>query len=435
MPDRIKLGLTRNRLFEFDNCVSFCGKKDGAFDIAECEKALKMLWLREPLLSGAVELEENGDAFVVFDKSSPSLEVSEKNACEYIYQKKIEGVDFSEKLFTFAIAEGDTLCICAHTAVADARALMYLAGELMSFYNKLTLSVDASEINLISEASDMPSNVFSVVVDRLASGLEVGWQKKTAFFDVEDYKKAKEKYLARKDSVGVIERGISQELSDSLKAFSQKEKADVSSLVAFAFYKSLSEALGGKRKYRKMNIQSNGRVFFEDYEKMNVGAFNGYFAVDGKKNKNASATLSNQAVGFHKEIYKKATSAFATFYNEFLFMRLPSCFADSQYMYCAGMFRHKYSKKLAETYGCANEVMGEFCSYNLNQNFWSSLKDFKEIYPSEPLKMRSSSLITFVENQGGSTVCFEYKKGRISDSTALEITKKAIEILEKTAVI
>ncbi|MBQ7115139.1 MAG: hypothetical protein IJN94_01845 [Clostridia bacterium] len=430
MSERIKLGLTRNRLFEFDNCVSFCGKINGTFDITECEKALKMLWAKEPILSGVIELCEDGDAFVVLNKVLPSLEIPGLSACEYIWRKKIDGIDFSKALFSFAVAEGDTLCVCAHTTVADARALMYLAGEFMSFYNKRALSVEGSSINLLSEASDMPSNVFSVVVDRLASGLEVGWQKKTAVFGVEDYKKAREKYFAKKDDVGVIERSVPQELVDSLKEFSQKEGTDASSLVAFAFYKSLTDALGGKRKYRKMNIQSNSRVFFEEYKNMNVGAFNSFFAVEKKKNKKLPDTLQNNALLFHKEIYKKATSAFGSFYNEFLFMRLPPSFADSQYMYCAGEFKHKYSKKLACTYGCANEVAGEFCSYNLNQAFWSALKDFDEVLPSEPLKMRSTTLVTFVENQGNNTVCFEYKKGKISDSMALEITKKAMEILE-----
>lgn len=431
MSERIKLGLTRNRLFEFDNCVSFCGKINGTFDVVECEKVLKMLWAKEPLLSGTVELEENGNAFVVLDKALPSLEIAEYSAIEYIQQKKIQGMDFSKELFSFAIAEGNTLCICAHTAVADTRALMYLAGEFMSFYNKRTLSVEGSVINLLSETSDMPSNAFSVVVDRLASGLEVGWQKKTAFFNVEDYKKARNKYIADKDSVGVIEQSVSQELVDSLKAFSQRESVDASSLVAFAFYKSLVDALGGKRKYRKMNIQSNSRVFFEEYKNMNVGAFNSFFAVEKKKNKKLPDTLQNNALLFHKEIYKKATSAFGSFYNEFLFMRLPPSFADSQYMYCAGEFKHKYSKKLANTYGCANEVIGEFCSYNLNQMFWSALKDFEEIVPSEPLKIRSTTLVTFVENQGNNTLCFEYKKGKISDAMALEITEKAMGILQK----
>ncbi len=429
MSEKIKLGLTRNRLFSFHNCVSFCGKAESDFDIAECEKALKMLWIKEPLLSGAVELEADGTAYVVLDENQAFLEVSQDSAMEYIWKKKMEGFDFSGKLFSFAVVEGNTLCICGHTAVADARSLMYLAGEFMAFYEKKTLDVNPSEISLISETREMPSNVFSVVVDRLASGLEVGWQKKTSVFDVQDYRNARKRYFEKQDSVGVLERTVSPELMTDLKAFAEREKVDVSSLVAFAFYESLCSALGGRRKYRKLNVQSNSRVFFEQGTQMKMGAFNSFFVVEKKKKRKMPKTLYNNAVNFHAEIYKRAISAFSVFYNEFFYMRLSEAFADSQYMYCAGLFKHKYSKKLANTYGCANEVLGEFCSYNLNQTYWSDLNSFCEVLPAEPLKMRSTSLITFVEKEGCSTVFLSYKKGKISDSVALGITEKAMDIL------
>lgn len=430
MSDKIKLGLTRNRLFEFDNCVCFCGKIQDDFDVAECEKTLKMLWVKEPLLSGAVDLGDNGEAYVVLDMVQPSLEVSQYSAVEYVWKKKIEGFDFSQKLFSFAILEGNTLCICGHTAVADVRSLMYLAFLFMEFYEKKTVDVNPSEIKILSETSRMPSNAFSVVVDRLASGLEVGWQKKPVVFDCDDYKNAREKYFRNKGPVGVIERDISLDLLEDLRVFAEREKVDVSSLVAFAFYESLCNALGGKRKYRKFNVQSNARVFFEDGHKMNVGAFNGYFAVEKKKNKKEPDTLQNNAVNFHKEIYKKTTNAFSVFYNEFLFMRLSESFADSQYMYCAGEFRHKYSKKLANTYGCNNEVVGEFCSYNLNQQFYSGLNLFENVLLLEPLKMRSSTLVTFLQTPKSNTVYMEYKKDKLVDSLALDVTEKAIKMLE-----
>lgn len=431
MAEKIKLGLTRNRLFEFDNSVYFWGKINGTFDIDECEKALKMLWLKEPLLSGVIELENDGKANVVLNRVSPFLEITQREAQAYIFKKKSDGVDFTKNLFSFAIAENDTLCICAHTVVADTRSLLYLAGQFMSFYNKESVSVEPSQVEIISNVSDMPSNAFSVVVDRLASGLEVGWQKKTATFDVEDYKKAIAKYLENKSPVGVIERVVSQELIDDLKAFAKKENADVSSLVAFAFYESLCATLGGRRKYRKFNVQSNSRVFFDNGNAMNVGAFNSFFAVAKKKNKKMPDTLSNNAINFHKEIYKKATGAFSSFYNEFLFMRLPESFVDSQYMYCAGEFKHKYSKKLAETYGCANQVVGEFCSVNLNQQFWAELNPFAEIVVSEPLKMRSTTIVNFVQNTKYNVLFFEYKKDKLSDSVALEVVENSIKILEK----
>ena len=43
MSGRIKLGLTRNRLFEFNNTVVFCGKYKSFIDENEANKALKML--------------------------------------------------------------------------------------------------------------------------------------------------------------------------------------------------------------------------------------------------------------------------------------------------------------------------------------------------------------------------------------------------------
>ena len=430
MSEKIKLGLTRNRLFEFDNCLSFCGKISSEFDVTECRKALKMLWAKEPILSGAIELQKDGKAYIALDKAAPELELVDISAQEYAFRKKIEGIDFTKKLFSFAIAENDTLCICAHTAVADARSLLYLAEQLMSFYNKDSVSIEPSVVKIVSETADMPSNAFSVVIDRLASGLELGWQKKPAFFDSEDYKVARAKYFKKKPSAGVVERALSEALMDDLNSFAQKNNADVSSLVAFAFYEALCSTLGGKRKYRKLNVQSNSRVFFEDGSAMRVGAFNSFFAVAKKKNKKMPATLENDALNFHKEIYKKAAGAFSSFYNEFLFMRLPESFADSQYMYCAGAFKHKFSKKLANTYGCANEVIGEFCSVNLNQRYWQGLKCFEEVALSEPLKMRSTTIVNLVQNGKNSLLVFEYKKNKVSDFVALSIVEKAIKTLE-----
>ncbi len=431
MSEKIKLGLSRNRLFEFDNCVCFLGEAEGAFDISECEKALKMLCLKEPLLCCGVELCGNGDAYLVTEQNEIRLELCQGDAEAFVSNKKHNGLDFTKELFSFVVFNGNILGIFAHTLVADARSLMYLAGELMKLYKNKTLSVTPSEIKVFSEIAQMPSNVFSVVIDRLASDLEVGWQKKTAVFTLEDYKKARDKYLKAKSLTENISVEIKEELLVNLKNFAHRESVDVSSLVAFAFYESLTATLGGRRKYRKLNVQANERIFFEDSSKMQVGAFNGFVPVEKKKDKKAPDTLVNNAVGFHREIYKRVTSAFKVFYNEFLFMRLPPSFVDSQYMYCAGEFEHKYSKKLANTYGCNNEVEGEFCSHNLNQIYWTALGDFKSIVPLEPLKMRSSSMITFVEKEEKGLVYFEYKKSKISDSAARAIMEKTLDLLNK----
>ncbi len=431
MSEKFKLGLTRNRLFEFDNCVGFLGEIEEAFDVAECEKALKTLLLKEPLLSCNIELCENGEGYIVPEKNALALEVFDGDKNEFLKNISFKGFDFKEQLFSFVIINKNTLGVFAHTVVADARTLMYLASEFMSIYEKKNLSVVPAEINVISETSQLPSNVLSPVIDKLASDLEMGWQKKTNVFDYFDYKNAREKYLSQKENTDTISLDVDKALLCNLKAFACREKVDVSSLVAFAFYKSLTEALGGKRKYKKFNVQANERVFFPQGSDMQLGAYNGFAVVEEKKNKNASTSLSDNAISFHKEIYKRVTSAFKVFYNEYMYMRLSPSFVDSQYIYCAGEFNHKYSKKLAQIYGCANEVVGEFCSYNLNQKIWSGLDVFKKVISWEPLKMRSTTMITFLEKGETGQIYFTYKADKIRDSQAKNIAEKAVDLLKE----
>ena len=73
MSEKYKLGLTRNRLFEFDNCVVFAGKYDTSIESLKGEKAIRLLSLKEPLITAKIELEGNGDAFVVVDKVEQKL--------------------------------------------------------------------------------------------------------------------------------------------------------------------------------------------------------------------------------------------------------------------------------------------------------------------------------------------------------------------------
>jgi len=47
------------------------------------------------------------------------------------------------------------------------------------------------------------------------------------------------------------------------------------------------------------------------------------------------------------------------------------------------------------------------------------------------LKMRSSTLITFVEKGEMGKVYFEYKNGELSDSVAQSVTEKAVGLLKK----
>lgn len=430
MPEKYKLGLTRNRLFEFDNCVSFLGEAREMFDYDRCIKALKTLCLKEPLLCCGTELCENGDAYIVEGKNEIDFEFFQGDLSDYVRKKECEGFDFSKSLFSFAVINGNVLGVFAHTLVADVRSLIYVAGAFMNIYESGSLSIVPSEIKVISEISQLPSGVFSVVIDRLSSGLEMDWQKNKKIFSLRDYRDAREKYLSEKKETKTLVIDIDSQTLSALKDFAVREKVDVSSLVAFVFHDSLTKILGGRKKFKKLNIHVNERAFLEGFEKAYMGAFNGVITVSKKKDKELPDTVQNNGVSFHKNIYKNFTSVFKVFYNEFLLMRVPGSYCDSQYMYCAGVFPRKCSKKLAKTYGCANEVAGEFCSCNLNQDFWSNQKTFKEVYVQEPLKMRSATMITFVEKGDSGKVYFTYKKERMTDEAAQSVTQKAVELLK-----
>ena len=432
MPERIKLGLTRNRLFEFDNCVCFAGEFQECFEISECEKALKMLFLKEPVLSCRVELSENGDAFLVSDEVTPFLEVvNGVDVNAFIEQRKVHGLNFNDRLFSFALLNDSVLVILGHTLVSDIRSLCYLAGEFKSFLQKESLNIVPSDICVLSEKAELPSNVFSPLIDRIASGLEVGWQKKTKVFSFADYKLAREQYLCKKSSVGSASRHVDEEFFDKLKTFAEENKVDISSVVAYAFYENLLENIPGKRKYRKLNVLADERVLLQNGKVLRVGAFNGAVSVALKKKGSGNSEYTKDRVcTFHKEIYKKVTTAFSVFYNEVLLMFLSGSFCDSQYMYLSGAFNHKYSKRLACTYGCANEVVGEFVSLNLSQRYWQKLQGMKNIWVAEPLKPRSSSLITFVVNGCTGDIVFEYKTEKISENKAEKILENALDFLE-----
>ncbi len=422
MAERIELCLTRNRLFEFDNCLCFCGCYENGLDAGEVSKALKMLFAANELLSGAVELSGDGTACVVTGKVFPTPEFTSRSAEDFQREYIGKGIDFEEKLFHFVVAQGKYLMIFAHTVVADCRSLMYLAQEFMAFYQKTHLSVEAQQAQLFSDLMCLPSNVFSPLVDRLASDLEVGWQKKTAVFSSQDYRNARNKYIDNKSEIRVIEKNLGEAELERLQGFAVDNGADVSSLVAFAFYDAFTSFVQGKRKFLKMNVVANERVFFEDA--CRVGPFDGLSCVSLKKGK--TNDIKQRALDFHKEIYKKLTSSFAVFYTDVLHSKLPPFFCDSAYMFCAGEFKHKYSKRLALTYGCANEVMSEFSSYNLDQQHWQALRCFDRVSINEPFKMRSASQITFIQNGGAGTIRFAYKCAEISTDTAEKIIEKAL---------
>lgn len=430
MSERYKLGLTRNRLFEFDNCVLFCGKIKGGFEETELLKAFKMLCLKEPLLTSKIELQSDGEAFVVTESVEQNINKLSKPYSEILEDYENDGIDFWDKVFEFSLSSDGFLIIAAHTAVCDAKSLLRLAAELYAFYSKKSVSVEPSTVNLFPEIQSLPVEVASPITDKLSAELDSKWLEKPHIYSAEDYKKAKSVYLENRRSRGELGAVVNEESLSSLKKYCNANNLDVSSVIAFSFYENLVKFAGGKRKYNKMNIYADQRFFFTNFKDYGVGAFNGVITADLSKKENGKP-LGERVKQFHLNCYKGVTSVFKIFYDESLLMKVSPSLCDSAYMYKAGLIKNNASKKLAENYGCGCEKICDFFSCNLEQEYWKNLEEFPFVQVFEPLKMRSATYVSFIRRKGEGYITFKYKKDKCSDSQAQIILENSLQLLEE----
>lgn len=427
MCEKYELGLTRNRLFDPCSLVLFRGKYRKKFDEDNSRKAFKMLLEKEPVLSTVAELQDDGRVFLIFQKDSQKLIFSGNSAEEIISSYNNCGLDFSEKLFEFTIS-GDELIIASHTAVADGKSLLRLAKYFISFYEKKSLSIEPSETNVFSDFSQLPVDIASPLTDKLASDLDEKWNKKTVRCDLNDYKKARFEYSVSGEKVKEISATIPADDITGVKEYCSQEKIDLSSVVAFAFYKTLSGKINGDKKFEKMVVSSDRRFFFENSHKYSVGAFDGSVEVSlGKKDKEKA--LDEQLKNFHLNLYKSITSVFKSFYDDVLLMKISPMFCHSAYMYALGFNKNKASKRLAENYSCLSQKMCRYSSYNLEQEYWKDLESFSCVSIWDSMRMSNMTLVSFVLKDGEGTVSFRYKSGKISENQAQQIVDESLKLL------
>ena len=177
MAEKYKLGLSRNRLFEFNSTVVFCGAFGDSPDIAEVQKAIKMLSIKEPCITANVELNNNSEAFIVTGVVEPEVEISTLNSDEVLAFYEAEPLKFCDRLFSFHISADNCLIIAGHTVFCDAKSLLRLASYFSAYYEKTTLSVEPDEIYTFSEPKSLPVDVISPLVNKLSSELDDDWQK------------------------------------------------------------------------------------------------------------------------------------------------------------------------------------------------------------------------------------------------------------------
>jgi hypothetical protein len=99
-------------------------------------------------------------------------------------------------------------------------------------------------------------------------------------------------------------------------------------------------------------------------------------------------------------------------------------------MYKAGVYKNKYTKKLATLYGCEQQFLCSFQSINLNQQFWEELSTFHHIRVKEPHK--SNCDVSFSLVMGDETRLFvEWNSASFSKAEIDSLVEKTISFLKQ----
>ena len=431
MCDKIRLGLTRNRLFEFCNCVCFVGTIKGCFDEGELKKALKMLSLKYPIISSKTELtESNGEAYVVLNSVDCEIEFVDTLCEEFVFGKVNDGIDFTRKNFEFYVVNKNILCIFAHTTVADNYFLLTLAADMMSFYNKNSVSSEPCTPFLFSELSSIPVKAFTPVTDKLASELEVKWSQKSKGFGVDDYKKARKSFCDAEGAECSIKTSLDSSVLDKLKAFCEENKMDLSLVVAFCYYDALCKNNVSDKKHKKIYFQTNRRSMLSDSYEYIQGAHNGLIELFTER-KNKTKTFDVRLIDFCRRGYKSFCSVSNNFEKDFFLMNLSSSFCDSAYMNKSGLYKSRISRKLSENHLCGVGEAGEFAFVNYSQAYWDGLRCFDEIFSSEPLKPRSMTFLQFDYDESEARLVLKYRDKSMDCKKAESVLNDVKNNIEK----
>ena len=107
MTTNYKIGLSRCRLFDFQNVVTFVGEYKEEFNEKELQKALKMLSVKQPLITSQIELSENSEAILHPERVEPEFIFAEADVDELVDDKKrkvlISGRNYSSFMYLIKI--------------------------------------------------------------------------------------------------------------------------------------------------------------------------------------------------------------------------------------------------------------------------------------------------------------------------------------------
>ncbi len=428
MAEKYKLALSRSRLFEPDNTVVFYGKCSGKLDENEVAKAMKMLSLKEKIITAEIELCDDASAYIVTGSFEAIVEFTEKAKDEIVADLNVNPIKFNEKLFRFYVSSDDFLIIAGHTAVCDAKSLLRLASYFISFYNKTDISIDENEIYTFSESKSLPVDVISPLTNKLSSELDDKWHKVSRSYTFEDYEAMLSEYFSNRSQAGELFAEFSAEQTQKMREYCQWTGVDLSSLFYFAFYKSILKNCKINKASSKMRIYADRRFFHGGNKNYSVGAYNGTVSI-GLNKTELKKNNDEQLKAFHLDTYRALTSPFRVFYEDVLLMQVDASLCDSSYLALANVEKNKTSLSFAQNYGCMAEALCDCLYCNLNQAYWCNLQNFSSVMVFEPFKARSSKMISVAENRDGINLSFKFRKGDTDSEKAHQIIADAISII------
>ena len=417
-----KLGLTRNRLFETENCVVLCARFAQAPDGQELNKALAMLAAKHPILTAAVTL-DGGTAVVTPDKVKPQAEPVNENGEDAAQALQREGLNFWEQLFTFRLAADSTLLAAGHTAVCDVKTLVLLTGELLAFYDRRTLDIAEAELHLFSDETELPLSVFSPLIDKTAGSLNYDWVKSPRDFAPEDYAVAKAEYTQSAPAVKTVEYVLNEEETTQLTEYCAEAKIDVATAVAYAFYRALGKTVKLKPNENAVLWNADRRVFFGPDNAFDVGAYDGAVSVKLAKRQKGTPVQAMQ-----HDAYQKLTSCFSAFYGDVFGMKLLPALADASHLFAAGALRNKAAKRTALHYGCMDKRLFSYTFLNFDLAYWNNRLPDADLTPLPAFPQRTPYRLTAMRQAGKLRLIFSARDG----DAGFDAAETAVEALKTT---
>ncbi len=417
-----KLGLTRNRLFELENCVVLCARLTQTPDEQELNKALAMLAAKHPILTAAVTM-DGATAVVTPDKVRPQAEPVNESGDKAALTLQNEGIDFWERLFVFRIASDGTLLAAGHTAVCDVKTLILLTGELLAFYERRTLDIEETEVRLFSDETELPLTVFSPLIDKTTGSLNYDWVKSPRDFTPQDYATAKAHCAQSAPAVKTTEYVLNEEETARLTAACSEAEIDVATAVAYAFYRELGKTVKLRPNENAVLWNADRRVFFGPGKEYDIGAYDGSVYV-----KLAKRTKGTPVQAMQHDAYQKLTSCFSAFYTDVFGMKLLPSLTDASHLYAAGALRNKAAKRTALHYGCMDKRLFSYTFLNFDLAYWNNRLPDAELTPFPVFLQRTPYRLTAVRQAGKLRLLFSVREG----DAAFAAAQTAVEAL-KTA--